>query len=154
MNDHPVSIVFSMQGDEIPQGECDIRSAPDMAKRETIGKRLKRERLKLELTVPDLRAKIKRDHRFEIGESTIRDLEKDKSPNPGFKTIEFVSLGLGLDPLEVISLGLDDPPELESGFTQSQIAQFWKKYSKLDKDRQSFYDENFKMLIERLDRER
>jgi len=137
---------------EIPLDEYVILPDSDMAKRETIGKRLNNARLEQGMSVPQLRQKIFSDHRAEIGESTIRDIEKDKTPNPGFKTVEFIALGVGLDPLEVIGLGLDDPPELEPGFKISQLAQFWKKYSKLERAERAFYDENLKMLIERIDR--
>ena len=82
------------------------------------------------MSVPHLRAKIIQDHGAEIGESTIRDIESDKSPNPGFKTLEFIALGVGLDPLDVISLGLEDPPEMERGFTESQFAQLSRTYTK------------------------
>jgi transcriptional regulator with XRE-family HTH domain len=123
-----------------------------MSQRETIGKRLNRARLELGLSVPELREKIFRDHRFEVGESTIRDVEKDKTPNPGFKTIEFIALGVGLDPLEVISLGLDDPPELEPGFTVSQFAQIDRIYRRVRKDRRPFADEFIRMLIQAMER--
>lgn len=123
----------------------------DMAKRETIGKRLLRARLDLGMSVPQLREKISEDHGEQIGESTIRDIEKDRTPNPGFKTVEFIALGVGLDPLEVLGLGLDDPPELENGFKESQFAQLWKKYLKVGKEQRPFIDDFVKMLIKRLD---
>lgn len=123
-----------------------------MKKVDTIGRRLKTARLELEMSVPQLRAKIKQDHHAEVGESTIRDIENDKTPNPGFKTLEFIALGVGLDPLEVISLGLDDPPEMERGFTESQFAQLARTYKKVGKDHKFCADELVKMLIEKMER--
>lgn len=141
------SITISHREHEIPKDEFVMLPPNDMARRETIGKRLNRARLELGMSVPQLREKILQDHRAEIGESTIRDIEKDKTPNPGFKTLEFCALGVGLDPLEVISLGLDDPPELETGFRETQFAQLWKKYKRLNKEQRAFIDESVEMLI-------
>jgi len=132
--------------------EFAILSDEDMAKRETIGKRLNSARLELGMSVPQLTKKIDEDHRAEIGESTIRDIEKDKTPNPGFKTIEFIALGVGLDPLEVIGLGLDDPPHFEPGFKVSQFGQLWKSYSGLDKEQKAFVDDYIETLILKIDR--
>jgi transcriptional regulator with XRE-family HTH domain len=123
-----------------------------MSKRETIGQRLKREREEQELSVPQLAKKIDVDFHFPIGPSTIRDLEGDKTPNPGIKTLESVALGLGLDPLEIIGLGLDDPPQLEPGYTESQFAQLGRTYKKVPKNKRAFADEFTKMLIEQMER--
>jgi transcriptional regulator with XRE-family HTH domain len=123
-----------------------------MAKRESIGERLNRARLELEMSVPQLRGKILRDHRFEVGESTIRDVEADRTPNPGRKTIEFIALGVGLDPLEVFALGLDDRPEMEAGYTETQFAQLARVYKKVGKEYRPIADEFVKMLIEKMER--
>ncbi len=124
-----------------------------MAKRETIGTRLRKAREELGLNVPQLREKILTDYRAEVGESTIRGIEKDSTPNPGIKTIEFMALGVGLDPLEVIGLGLGDPPELKAGFKISQIARFWEKYSAIDdSSERAFYDRQIRMLIDEIER--
>lgn len=152
MSDKSMSSVFSSPLNEISSDECVILPPNEMPRRETIGKRLKTARLALGMSVPQLRAKIKQDHRAEVGESTIRDLEADKTPNPGFKTLEFVALGVGLDPLEVIALGLDDPPELEQGYTESQFAQLSKIYRQIRKDKKPFADELIKMVIEKVER--
>lgn len=125
-----------------------------MAKRETIGQRLKTARLDLGLSVPQLREKIFRDHRAPVGESTIRDIENDKTPNPGFKTLEFISLGVGLDPREVISLGLDDPPELDTGYKETQFAQLARIYGTVKKTERPFIDDLIKILIEQMERRR
>ena len=125
---------------------------PTDMRKQTIGKRLKTAREALGLSVPQLREKIFQDHRFEIGESTIRDLEKDKAPNPGFKTVEFVALGVGQDPLDVIGLGLDDPPEQEPGFKETQFARMWKKYKRLAKEQRAFVDDYIETLNEKIDR--
>lgn len=123
-----------------------------MAKQESIGARLNRARLELGMSVPQLREKIFRDHRFELGESTIRDVEGDRTPNPGRKTIEFIALGVGLDPLEVFAIGLDDPPELEAGYTETQFAQLARVYKKVGKEYRPVADELVKMLIEKMGR--
>lgn len=143
---------FLSEGHEISSDEYVILPPIEMAKRDSIGKRLKTAREALGLSVPQLREKIKQDHRAEVGNSTIRDIEGDKSPNPGFKTLEFVALGVGLDPLEVIALGLDDPPELEPGYTESQFAQLSRVYKKVGKENKPFADELVKMLIEKMER--
>lgn len=147
-----LSSKISCTTDAISPDEFVMLSDTDMAKRETIGKRLKTAREALGLSVPQLREKIKQDHRAEVGNSTIRDIEGDKSPNPGFKTLEFVALGVGLDPLEVIGLGLDDPPELEPGFKQSQFAQLWKSYLRLGREQKAFIDDYIETLIDKIDK--
>lgn len=143
---------FSPTSSEISLEEYVILSDTDMANRETIGKRLKTARLDLGLSAPQLVEKILEDHRAGVGASTIRDIEADKTPNPGFKTLEFIALGVGLDPLEVISLGLDDPPEMEQGFKVSQFAQLHKSYSKLNKEQRAFVDDYIETLIEKINK--
>lgn len=152
METQKLSNTFSLNVNEIPKDEFVMLSDEDMAKRDSIGKRLKTARLNLGMSVPELRRKILDDHRAEIGASTIRDIEGDKTPNPGFKTLEFIALGVGLDPLEVIGLGLDDPPELEAGYTDSQFAQLGRTYKKVSKEHKSFADELVKMVIEKFER--
>lgn len=138
----------------ISEDEFCILSDEDMAKRDSIGKRLKTARLNLGMSVPELRRKILDDHRAEIGASTIRDIEGDKTPNPGFKTLEFIALGVGLDPLEVMSLGLDDPPELEAGFSETQFGQMARVYKTVAKAEKSFVDNLIKMVIAEMERRR
>ena len=123
-----------------------------MSPPESIGKRLKKVRLDQGMSVTQLAKKIEKDHRFSIGDSTIRDIEKDNTPNPGLKTVEMIALGLGLDPLEVISLRFDDPPELEPGYTESQFAQLGRAYKRVRKDKKPFADEFIRILIETLER--
>jgi hypothetical protein len=60
--------------------------------------------------------------------------------------------GVGLDPLEVIGLGLNDPPELEQGYTESQFAQLGRIYKKVRKDKRPFADEFIRMLIQTMER--
>lgn len=122
-----------------------------MARRETIGARIKRVRHEQKLTALDvaLRAIDVGKH---VGESTIRDIESDKSPNPGVKTLEAIALGLGLDPMGVISLGLDDPPELDRGYSETQFAQLARIYKKVKKENKPFADLLVKMVTEQIDR--
>jgi transcriptional regulator with XRE-family HTH domain len=102
-----------------------------MATRETMGSQLKKARKNLGLSVPELAQKIK-DEWEDIGESTIRDIEKDKTENPGIKTIERIALGVGLPPLEVIALWLyEPPPESTHGFSESYFAALWRAYSRV-----------------------
>jgi transcriptional regulator with XRE-family HTH domain len=118
-----------------------------------MGQRLKRAREEQGISVPELAKKIRRDYRYKVGDSTIRDVEKDsKTRNPGLKTVEMIALGLGLDPLEVISLRFDAPPELEPGYTESQFGQLSKVYKKVSKDNKRFADEFIKMLMEQMRR--
>jgi transcriptional regulator with XRE-family HTH domain len=123
-----------------------------MTRRQTIGQLLQQAREQAGLSVPQLVQRIREVHDKDIGASTIRDIEKDKTPNPGVKTLEFISLGVGLDPLEVISLGLDNSPELEPGFTESQFAQLGRTYKKVPKDKRPFADEFIRMLIQTMER--
>lgn len=152
MKEKSLSTVFSVTPHGISQDEYVILPFTDMGKRESIGKRLKSARLDLGLSVPQLVEKIFEDHRFEVGASTVRDVEADRTPNPGFKTIEFIALGVGLDPMEVISLGLDDPPEMEPGFKASQFAQLHKSYAKLAKEQRAFVDDYVETLIEKINK--
>lgn len=101
-----------------------------MVKKETMGMRIARARDEAGLSYAQLKAKIEKDFRADIGESTIRAIEGDVPPNPGIKTVELICLGLGLPPLEVIALKLDDPPETEQGFTESRFAAMWREYSR------------------------
>lgn len=125
-----------------------------MAKQGSIGKRLKTARLELGLTVLQLSEKILRDHGFPVGASTIRDIERDKTPNPGRKTIEFIALGVGLDPLEVFGMGLNDPPEFEPGYKETQFAQLARMYGTVKKTEKAFIDDLIKILIEQMERRR
>lgn len=127
-------------------------SDTDMGKRETTGSRLFKRRTELGLSLAQVREKILDDYRFEMGETTIRVIENDKVPNPGIKTVEFLALGVGLDPLEVIGLALDDPPEAESGYKESQFARLWQNYKKLNKDQRAFVDLSVNMLIAQIDK--
>lgn len=149
-----LSSTISPYGHEIPRDEYCILPLTGMGKRETIGKVLNKARLELGMSVPQLQEKILQDHRAEIGQTTIRDLEKDKTPNPGVKTIEFVALGVGLDPMEVMALALDDPPEQDSGFTETQFGQLHRLYKKVEKDERPFIDEMIKMLREQMEKRR
>ena len=120
--------------------------------RPTIGQHLRQARERSRLTVPQLVQRIREDHKRKIAVCTIRDAEGDKTPNPGIKTVETMALGLQLDVLETISLGLDSPPEFEKGFKASQFARLWKTYSKLDKQKQLFVDGYIEMLIAWIER--
>jgi transcriptional regulator with XRE-family HTH domain len=123
-----------------------------MARRESIGKTLKSARLAMGLSVPELQEKIKREHRYELSVSVIRDIESERSPNPGFKTVAFIALGLGLNPLEVINLGLNDPAETDPGYHESYFVYLHRLYRKVQEDRRPFADELLKMVGEKLER--
>src|SRR5688572_9500674 len=112
-----------------------------MAERETMGARLRRAREELGLSVQDLQDKIELEFRAEIGITTIRDLERDKPPNPGIKTVEMVARGLGLPPLEVIALALDEEMDevaatLDRNFSKTRFVRLWQAYSELATPRQ------------------
>lgn len=123
-----------------------------MAKRTTIGERLYHARERAGLSVPQLVQRIREVHGRDVGASTVRDIENDKTPNPGIKTVEAMSLGVQLDVLETISLALDNSPEFEKGFKASQFGRLWNGYSKLNKERRTFADEYIQMLIDRIAR--
>lgn len=124
-----------------------------MAKRETIGSRLKRAREQAGMSVPQLVRQIREDHGKDVGASTVRDAENDKTPNPGIKTVETIALGLGLDAIEVIGLALDDAPETDPGYKESGFARLWKSYQRLKKDRRPFWDELIEMLTDKMNRQ-
>lgn len=122
--------------------------------RETIGQRLKRARGNMGLTALQVARRAARngDHKG-LGETTVLEYEKDKFPNPGLKTVERIALGLGLDPLEVISLGLDNPPGPQDDFKASPFAHLWRNYQRLSKERRAFWDELIKMLTDKMNRQ-
>lgn len=147
-------ILGTRDGITLVQGEDEfyILGPTDMPRRETIGSRLYKRRMELGLSLAQVRDKIDHDFKFTIGETTVRVIESDKVPNPGIKTIEALALGLGLDPLQVLGLGLDDSPETESGYKESQFARLWQNYKKLDKEQKAFIDESVEMLITKIDK--
>jgi len=120
--------------------------APQTVAKETIGQRLKRARGNLGLTA------LQVAERSGLGETTILDYEKDKFPNPGIKTVESLALAVRLDPLELISLGLEESPEMDNGFKASQFGRLWKRYQYLKGERRTFVDELLKMLNDKIDR--
>lgn len=124
-----------------------------MAKRQTIGQRVQDARLKAGITsVPQLTQRILDLYGKDVGASTVRDIEKDATPNPGIKTVEYIAKGVGLDPLEVIGLALDDPPESDRDYTDTQFAQLSKVYKKVNKENKPFADQLVQMLVEQMDR--
>lgn len=150
--DKNLSSVFSTKVNNIVLDEFVMLSNTDMPKRETVGSRLYKRRMELGLSLTQLRDKILQDFRFETGQSTIRVIENDKVPNPGIKTVEFLALGVGLDPMEVIGLALDDSPEVESGYKESQFARLYQSYKKLNREQRAFIDESVEMLISKIDK--
>ena len=124
-----------------------------MAKRLTIGERVRAARLDAGIiSVPQLAQRILQLYGKTIGESTIRDIENDKSHNPGIKTVEYIAKGIGLDPLEVINLGLDDPPETDREYTATQFAHLARIYKKVNKANKPVANQLVKMLIEQMER--
>lgn len=152
MQSKNLSSTITPRDDLIARDEFVILPPTEMGKQETIGKRLFRARTELGLSAAQLRQRIFDDHRAEVGESTIRQIEKERVPNPGIKTVEFLALGCGLDPLEVIGLGLEDPPETDPGYRESQFAQLYKSYKKLSKEQRAFVDEAVEMLVQKIQR--
>lgn len=125
-----------------------------MEKRETMGEFLKKARLKARRTPKQLRERILAFYGAEAGESTIRDIENSATPNPGIKTVEYIARANGLDPLQVIALHLDNPPELKPGYTATQFAQLSDVYKRVRKDKKVFADELVRILIENLEQYR
>lgn len=138
--------------DGIPSEDFAILPPTEMAKRETIGERLKRAREELGLSAVQLREKILEEYRFEVGASTILATEDDKAPNAGRKTIEFMAKGVNLDPLEVFALGLDDPPELDPGYSESFVARMYRLYKKVRKEHRPVADDWVRTMLEKLER--
>lgn len=124
-----------------------------MPKRQTIGERVRAARLEAGIdSIPQLTQRILDTCGQTVGQSTVRDIESDSTPNPGIKTLEHVARGVGLDPLELISLGLDDPPELDRGYSETQFAQLARTYKKVNKEKRPFADMLVRMVIEQIDR--
>ena len=122
-----------------------------MAKRNRMGRFIKDTRESLGLNEAQLQERVFRKHRIKIGEQTIRNIEFGMTANPGIKTVEACALGLGLDPLKVISLALRDPPQSKPGYTQSEIAQIWESYSRVRRDKKSTADQLITILREKMD---
>lgn len=128
-----------------------ILPAIQMVRKETAGMRLSRARLEAGLSYAKLASKIEKEFRAEIGESTIRSIEQDIPPNPGIKTIELICRGLGLPPLEVFALMLDEPPaETTNGFTESRFAEMWKEYLRAPAGKRGPADMLIEMVISQL----
>jgi transcriptional regulator with XRE-family HTH domain len=123
-----------------------------MAKRQTIGQRLRQAREQAGLSVPQLVQRIRELHGKDVGASTVRDAENDKTPNPGIKTIECIAKGVQLDPMEIIGLALENPPESEPGYSETQFAQLARVYKKVSKENRPVADQLVKMLIEQMER--
>lgn len=124
----------------------------NMPKRETIGQRLKRERESLDLSAEKLSEKILDEYGVKIGTSTIQATERDRSPNVGRKTLEFICLGLSLDPLQVFAIGLEDPPELAPVYTESRFAQMARKYKLVRARERPFIDFLLDIASEQIER--
>lgn len=116
-----------------------------------MGKRLKRARLEAGMSVAQLQEKIYRLYRAEIGETTIRYIEREKTLNPGYKTVEFISLGLGLDPIQILRMGLEDVEDITERPTDARLAHLWKLYAEIKAERRPFADEWIKMMTEKFE---
>lgn len=122
-----------------------------MVKRETIGQHLKREYEAQEMSAVKLSEKILREYGFEVGASTILATLDDKTPNTGRKTLEFICLGLGLDPLQVFAIGLETPQELDPDSKFGHMARLYKEVAKSIKPR---IDLLLEILVEQMKRRR
>lgn len=151
MSTKHLSTEISSHRREISRDEFVMLPLTEMAKRKTLGKRLYEARQGLGLTARELSEKIKQEYRQDCGETTVRYIEQDKTANPGIKTIEFIALGVGLDPLEAISMLLEESPETEKGYKESQFARAWEKYKKLNEKERAFIDGYVEMLITKID---
>ena len=131
---------------------------PPMAEEETMGSRIRRAREELGLSVLALRDKIQLEFRAEIGETTLRELERDKPPNPGIKTVEMVARGLGLRPLDLIALALDEDMEdaaakLDLDFSKTRFIWFWKAYQNSSSRKRAMVDAMLQMWTDWLSKE-
>jgi len=80
------------------------------------------------------------EKRWKIPKSTLEDL-LFKDVDPRFKTLEGVAHTLGINPLSLMRLLLDDPPEeAEQDFQLSPLAAAWNLYRQLDSADQSEKD--------------
>lgn len=116
-----------------------------------MGETLREARLAQGLSIQALADKIREKFKTEIGTSTIRQTEKGLADNPGIKTIELICRGLDLSVLEILALGLEDPPpEQRQRFSQSRFAIMAEMYEASPPERKILYDEYLEMLIERM----
>jgi|GEM_PF-6566190 len=68
---------------------------------------------------------------WRIPASTVTSLMVDVT-NHQIKTIECLARVLGKDPLEVISMALDEPPSADRSFAESRISTAWNLYRRLE----------------------
>jgi transcriptional regulator with XRE-family HTH domain len=127
----------------------------DMVKRETMGQRLRRARQEFGLSQAQLREKIANELGEDIGETTIREIERDRPPNPGIRTIELLARGVELPPLEVIALGLkvelqEAAGKAEREFNRGRFMRLWKLYQQAAARERKLVDEVLQMLSDRL----
>lgn len=102
------------------------------------------------MSVAQLQEKIHRLYRADVGETTIRYIERGKTLNPGYKTVEFIALGLGLDPLQILSMGLEDAVITEKP-TDARLAHLWKLYVEIKAEHRPFADDWIKMMTEKFE---
>lgn len=105
-----------------------------------MGARLREVRLEQGLSTTDLSKKIHRDYGRRTSHSTILILE-NRDVDSGFKTVESVALGLGLDPLEVLALGMEETPKPEG-----LIKQLAEAYRQVREDKKPIADKFLDML--------
>lgn len=119
-----------------------------------MGETLKEARLALNMSLADVQERIENEFNSTIGETTIREAERDRFPNPGIKTIELIARAVYLDPLDVIALGLEKPPEdRREALENSRIGQMFQIHSRLKPSRRAWYDELFDLLIEKMQKD-
>lgn len=130
-----------------------------MVKRETIGERIQRARTETGMSREDVAIKadkIARRIGAKVSESMVRDLEGNRFPNPGFKSVGSVALALDIPPLELLGLGFEEEhvkrtAKLESAFERTRFGRLWKAYNKAESPRlRALVEDTVQMLIDRL----
>lgn len=118
-------------------------------KHETVGQHLKRARESLDLSPDRLSEKIFKEYGFKVSPSTIQATEIDRSPNTGRKTLEYICLGLGLNPVLVFNMGLENPLDLDSNIEFARLASLYKE---VRKPKKPFIDFLKEILTEQMER--
>ena len=125
-----------------------------MPQRETIGKRIQRQRAFLGWNRATLAEKVKEIAGDDApSESFIRDLEQDRFPSPGIQGVAAVARALNLPPIDLIQHCLEEPVDeiRERGALEPKLKQLKQLYEHATSTRErALVEETIQMLIRRL----
>lgn len=133
-----------------------VEEMPEI-ERETIGQRVRRERLARNLYVKDVVEIIQQRYNQKLSISTVRDLELEKY-SPNLKTVEWVARALDIPPLELLALGLHQEADKiaaqdAKSFERSRFGRLWRAYEQTKSPRlRALVEDTVQMLTDRLSR--